>query len=120
MWPIARDVCRLFSRWWQADRPRASPREGRLLRIQPAAILRIGNHMTEVLSRTAGEDESGPYVIYHCQSGNQASELYLKPLGIHGHCSLHWTQDNLVHELTEDDIEVFQPRLASAKQNELS
>jgi hypothetical protein len=110
----------LFSRWWLADRPRASPREGRLLRIQPAAILRIGNHMTEVLRRAVGEDESGPYVIYHCQSGNQASELYLKPLGSQGHCTLRWTQGDLVRELTEDEIEVFQPRLPSAKRIEIS
>ena len=120
MWDIARDICRLILRWWQADRPRVSPREGRLLRIQPAAILRIGNHMAEVLRRTVGEDASGPYVIYHCQSGTRASELYLRPLGIHGHVTLLWSEENSVRELTEDEIEVFQPRLASAKRPEIS
>ncbi len=35
------NLVRLLPAWWQADRVRASPREGRLLRIMPPCIVRI-------------------------------------------------------------------------------
>jgi hypothetical protein len=109
MWQLAYDACRLVSRWWQADRPRVAPREGRLLRIQPGAIVRIDSRVAEVVRRTVGEDQRGPYVVYHCQSGDQASDLRVVPWGTNGHYQLSWIREETARELTDDDVEVFQP-----------
>jgi hypothetical protein len=36
--------------WWSVDRIRASPHEGRLYRLRPGWIVRVGDHVAEVES----------------------------------------------------------------------
>lgn len=100
-------VWQLALSWWQTDRPRASPREGRLLRLAPPAILRIDERLFEVVSRTVGESAAGPFVTYACRCGEAMSELRVSPAGSDFVASVHWTQGGREVELSEDDVEVY-------------
>ncbi len=48
---IFQSLRHFFESWWLSDRIRASPSEGRLLRIRPGAILVINGVQAEVVSR---------------------------------------------------------------------
>ena len=56
-------------RWWLSDRIRASPRDGKLLRIPVGACVRIGDTVARVTGRTIGENGAGACeVTYVCRS----------------------------------------------------
>lgn len=104
---ILHDLRRLLARWWRIDRPRSSPREGRLLRIAPPAIVRVGDQLAEVVLRSVGEDDDGPYVVYRCQCGDQTCQLRVAPLGDTYRSTARWTRGDLERLVPEDEIEVF-------------
>ena len=103
---LLRNLIQLARAWWQVDRPRISPSVGRLLRIEPPAILRIGPQVAGVVGRSVGEDGSGPYVVYHCQVGSEACQLRV-PFPLSPLATLHWSRGEARWDLMEEDIEVF-------------
>src|SRR5215475_6028072 len=105
---LAKDLVQLIRSWWRADRLRISPREGRLLRISPPAIVRIGSQLFEVVSRTTGEGPAGPYVTYRCSSGDRSCNLLVELAGTSSIAAISLTRDNEEPvQIAEDDIEVF-------------
>jgi hypothetical protein len=107
MWSMVRDILRLIRCWWQIDRPRVSPREGRLLRISPPAIVKIGSQLFEVVSRTAGEGPAGPYVVYRCCSGDRSCDLTVELAGTAAIAAISLACGDTTVQLSEDDVEVF-------------
>src|SRR5688572_8054988 len=49
----------LIDSWWRVDRIRASPREGRLLRIEPGTIVTINGEMLEITERIIRDTPRG-------------------------------------------------------------
>ena len=63
-------------RWWFSDRIRASPRDGKLLRIPVGACVRIGDTVARVTGQTIDENGAGAReVTYACRSGTADFQL---------------------------------------------
>ena len=102
----AAEAVQLVCSWWQADRIRPSPREGRLLRIEPEACLRIGATMYQVKRRTEGRSTAGPHLTYECESAGGRGFLRVTPT-VAGAVAVCWIRDDTERVLSEDDVEVF-------------
>jgi hypothetical protein len=93
--------------WWQVDRVRASPREGRLMRLQPPCIIRVGRQVVEVLRRSVSQTSAGSYVTYDCDNGEGPCRLRVTPVGT-THCPIvHWVECGQEHEISEDQVVVY-------------
>ena len=101
-------VSELWQQWWYADRIRISPREGRLLRIEPGAVLRIGNYLLEIITRGTGDDPIGPFVAYYSEGESLSCVLVARPLP-NGRCQILWKYGDVSRELEEEEIEVLVP-----------
>jgi hypothetical protein len=111
---LLRDVFRLIASWWQVDRVRVSPHEGRLLRLEPPCVMVVESRPAEVLARTVGRTAAGPFVVYDCRSATGPCQLRVVPLG-EGYVSrVSWIEDGRERELAADDVEVFQGRRSIA------
>lgn len=107
MWRLVASLWSLGLSWWRVDRLRISPREGRLLRISPPAILRIGSRLLEVVSRNVGENAAGPFVAYECRCGEEVSELWVAPVS---HChttAIRWQHAGRDEWLDADEVELY-------------
>jgi hypothetical protein len=105
MLQLVKAAARLLHLWWFADRIRVSPREGRLLRLQPNCILRICGEWAEVMERRVADRSSGQVVVYRCAAGAGNYELALRPIQ-RGVEVVLWRGDRC-HLITEEDVEVF-------------
>lgn len=70
--PIER-LIGLIRDWWRIDRVRISPREGRLLRLQPGDLLRLEGMTVTVTDRVVDPDVCG--VHYRCEGAGFTGEL---------------------------------------------
>src|SRR5689334_9602818 len=63
--------------WAMSDRIRASPRDGKLLRLPVGACVRIGDTVTRVTGRTVvvGGGEDRAEITYRCQSAIDDFEM---------------------------------------------
>lgn len=101
-------MLRLLRSWWQVDRIRASPREGRLLRLRPPCILVIDGRVVEVVARTLAHDDDCVTVSYDCRQGQDVGCLTIRLAG--GLTSnVVWTAAGVERRLPADDVEVFAP-----------
>ncbi len=103
---VARWV-RLLRSWWQADRVRISPREGRLLRLEPPCIVRIGGRYAQVLHRRTGQTPEGPYVCYECEVDDQPAQLWVEPVGQAYMQRVRWSLAGVDASLLAEEVEVF-------------
>lgn len=101
---LAADVVSLFRAWWRQDRIRSSPREGKLLRLAPGAILCIAGRTIEVESRDVIETGQGSILRYRCRDTDICPELWitLRPVPL-----IVWSCGGEELGLTVDDIEVW-------------
>jgi hypothetical protein len=109
-WQCAGELIDLIRSWWRVDRIRASPREGRLLRLSPPCILCIDAVLVEVHERVVGQTVTGPYVRYDCIGPDGRSELWVMPRGRDQTPEIHWIQGPTRRVLSEADIEAFNRR----------
>jgi hypothetical protein len=72
-----RSILRLLQWWWIADRIRISPREGRLLRLNPGSFLLIAGEPARILERNA---EQG-CVRYVCSTATGVCNVIVRPRG---------------------------------------
>ena len=93
--------------WWRSDRPRASPREGRLLRITPPCLVRVGDTIVELTSRTVGETAAGPYLIYRGRSPTGPCSIRVRPTGTRGVASAYGLGSGEERSLSDEDVEVL-------------
>ncbi len=112
---LLRDVFRLIASWWQVDRVRVSPDEGRLLRLEPPCVVVIESRPAEVLARTVGRTAAGPFVVYDCRSATGPYQLRVVPLGDGQVSCVCWIENGRERELAADDVEVFQAKRSIAQ-----
>ncbi len=105
-----RSLCRLLADalrvWWQQDRIRISPNEGRLLRLQIPCILAVNGNLVELTGRTVCRSSTGNYVVYRgVATGSQLPcELAVWP----EQNVARWTDGGGTRSLDPGDVEVFQ------------
>jgi len=117
-WPLWRALLRLLHCWWHKDRVRVSPREGRLLRLQPACLVRINDLLFEVVSRHVQPSSEGPTVIYDCSGSEGDGRLVVRldreilwlPMPRTPSPSPRSTGESGAIVLHEDEVEVFPAR----------
>lgn len=95
--------------WWRVDRIRASPREGRLLRLHPPCLLVIQDRLIEIVRRVVGQDAEGPFVVYDCHDGGDSAQLLVRPIAESSRTSIRWIGPDSGRSLAEEEVSVFQP-----------
>lgn len=90
--------------WWSKDRVRASPREGRLLRVSPRSVLYIEGTRYEVAERNPVETSRGTVVRYKCNGLDDHVELWVTTGCVP---SVVLVKDDAERELTVGDVEVW-------------
>lgn len=98
---------RLLRSWWQADRVRVSPLEGRLLRMQPPCIVRVLGRYAQVRGRRTGQTPRGPYVCYDCELDDGHAQLWVEPIGPLCGQRVRWIEPAKEHLLDAREVEVF-------------
>lgn len=110
------DLTRLVESWWKIDRIRASPREGRILRMQPPCVVVVEDRPAEVLARTLGQTASTTagtamielmQVVYECRSARGPCELRLVVTASGAIAGVSWTEDGVKRRIAETDVEVY-------------
>lgn len=115
MWRLGCELARLVRGAWRNDRLRVPPGEGRLLRIEPPDIVRIGPHLVEVISRTVGESPRGPYVALGCRCGDRTGGLCVELAGHRPVATFGWSHEGQREPIDEHDIAVFGRSRRSAR-----
>jgi hypothetical protein len=110
------DLARLVESWWKIDRIRASPREGRILRLQPPCVVVVENRPAEVLARTLGQGASPTatatamelmHVVYDCRSARGACRLTVTVTASGAIAGVDWMEDGVERRIMEEDVEVY-------------
>lgn len=104
---LLRAIAALARSWWQVDRVRISPREGRLLNLRPPCLLRIDGAIAQVTARQAGQGARGPYVVYRCDDGGGDALLWVYPVGRTHRPLVRWQTGGGEITLSEEDVEVY-------------
>src|SRR5262245_15885279 len=105
MWRLVRSVWRLIDSWWRRDRVRASPREGRLLRLTPPRVLIVAGEAAQIARRSVRIDGGHPRVTYHCVTRAGCALLRVNAAEpAHG---ILWQTKHGTQRLHEEDIEVY-------------
>ncbi|MEE8409947.1 MAG: hypothetical protein V3T05_10095 [Myxococcota bacterium] len=86
---------------------RVSPAEGRLLRLEPPCILRIGGRVLEVVRRKVGQTPDGACVTYGCVDGTGRCELRVYPVGPTQQSTVHLSCDGRETVLVAADVDVY-------------
>ena len=95
--------------WWRVDRIRASPREGRLLRLHPPCFVVIGGRSFEIAHRVVGQDAEGPFVDYNVRSQEGSARLLVRLIVETSQTVIHWIGPDGERSLEPCDIGVFEP-----------
>jgi hypothetical protein len=101
---LAADAASLFRAWWYRDQIRSSPREGKLLRLAPGAILCVRGDTVEVESRDLIEAPEGAVLRYHCRGDDSRSELWVTAAPV---SMIVWCHNECEERLTTDEVEVW-------------
>jgi len=104
---LLRDVFALIRSWWQVDRVRISPAEGRLLRLIPPCIICVNGRPVEVLRRSVSHETFGPIVQYDCLCQGQAAQLLVATNEKGRTSSVVWFENGQVRDLTEADVDAY-------------
>lgn len=98
----------VLRRWMWSDRIRASPREGKLLRLPVGACVRIGGTVAEVAARTVVEGDAGAReVCYACRSATGDFQLYVLLDSAMPTVRLRMGQHNPACDVLAHEIETF-------------
>ncbi len=108
---MGRSMCRaclgLIADWWRADRVRVSPREGELLRLQPACLVTIDGRPVEVLGRQEVQSDRANGVRYECRTEEGPAHLDVRFSEIAGRLEIGWSMSGRIEALLEHQIEIF-------------
>ena len=102
-----RQVGKLVSIWWRVDAIRVSPRQGRLLRLRPGTLLRVGDQHATVVARRVCQGSDGPVVIYDCLVDERPGELRVPMSQGQQSTDVDWSHTAGCQRLPADDVEVF-------------
>ena len=95
----------LLRSWWQVDRVRISPQEGRLLRLQPSCVLVLDGKRIVVQTRRLERQATRLWVVYDCLAEAGAGELWVAADSVHR--AMHWLENDTNIELEDADIMVL-------------
>jgi hypothetical protein len=104
---VARAAGRLVRSWWSADRIRAAPGEGRLLRLRPGDFVVLDERVAEVVGRGVGQGAAGPFVVYDCQTARGSAQIRVSTAGSVCSSRIHWIENGVEQILKEGDLEVW-------------
>ena len=110
---MMRSLVDLIHAWWQRDRIRVRPSEGRLLRLRPGTVLCFSNsshtpqQWVEVVAREYDQNVQWPTVCYACRTSQGEGELIVSYRG-DSQPGVEWFAEGESFELHADEIEVFQ------------
>jgi hypothetical protein len=102
----------LLHAWWQRDRIRVRPSEGRLFRLCPGTVLCFSTspHTPQlsvvVVARRDDQMARHPMICYFCRGSQGEGELVVTWCGDRSP-GVSWFADGESFELHADDIEVF-------------
>ncbi len=105
MWRLVRSVWHLLDSWWRRDRVRASPREGRLLRLTPPRVLIVAGEAAQIVRRSVRIHGGHPRVTYHCVT--RAGCALLRVDLAEPAPAIAWRTKDGTRRLHEEDIEVY-------------
>jgi hypothetical protein len=74
-----RSLGRLMRSWWEADRIRILPSEGRWLRLLPGDLVEHDGKYWEIVDRAVRESPSESLVAYRCVAGSRMRRLLVAP-----------------------------------------
>lgn len=106
---LYRQVWKVLWLWWTADRIRASPAEGRLLRIQPGDLLTVAGVDAQVLGASVDTRSEGGIFRIACSTELGSGELIV-PITPESSPELIWCSDAGSRRLTADNIQVWSRR----------
>jgi hypothetical protein len=107
-----RDLCQLAWSWYSHDRIRASPAEGRFLRIRPGDLLTHGGVDAIVVDRSISEGSAGLCIQLTCQVETGIGELHLTATDPET-LRLTWIEAGHCREIAAADVEIW-PRTKNA------
>jgi len=106
---VLHDLTRLVTAWWNVDRVRVSPDEGRLLRLASPSVVVVEARPAEVLSRTVGQSAAGPFVLYDCRGVRGTVQLRVLPLGPGQMPQVTVIENGVERSIPAASIDVFGP-----------
>jgi hypothetical protein len=106
---VYRALARLVQSWWSIDRVRASPREGRILRLRPPAWILLDGREVEVLRRSVFRGAEGGSVVYDCQTEYGPAQIRVSTVGPLYSTQIYWVQRGQPQLLDEDRLEIWNP-----------
>src|SRR5262245_38096901 len=77
---VGRSLRGLIRAWWDVDRVRISPREGKLLGLVPPCVIRVQGEPFEIMNRIEqanhkSSDEETAAVHYDCRGSERSARL---------------------------------------------
>lgn len=96
-------LVRLIRDWWQVDRVRISPREGRLLRLQPGDLLQLEGMTVTIIA--VDPDASG--VRYRCEGAGFSGELWVGLDAGRQADEVVWSRQGCQQRLPAVEVEVY-------------
>ena len=104
---LIRSFGALIRGWWNYDRVRAMPSDGRLLRLSPPCIVCVNGRTAEVVGREVCRTRNGPYVRYHCITEDGPAELNVRLVLRTLQASAQWIEKGRCQALLIGDVVVF-------------
>ena len=93
--------------WWRVDRIRASPIDGRLLRLHPPCFVVIEGRSFEVAQRVVGQDTAGPFVDYNVVGHDGPARLLVRLTVETSQTVIRWIGPEGERSLEPNDVGVF-------------
>ena len=102
-----RALWKLVRAWWRVDRIRISPREGRLLGLEPGAVLQIGETRAVVVRRRPLPGHRGSAaVVYECQTRTGTAVLHARRTDDES-MELTWKDKEHEHVVAPERITIY-------------
>ena len=95
--------------WCRVDRIRASPIEGRLLRLHPPCFVVIGGNSFEIAHRIVGHDATGPFVDYNVIGKEGPCHLLVQLIVETSQTAIRWIGPDGKRSLEPAEVSVFEP-----------
>ena len=112
---MMRDLVDLVLTWWNRDRIRVRPSDGRMFRLGPGTVLSFSPSLgdprvsAEVVERREIKGTDCPRVCCICRTGEGNGALVVTN-NVDRPPTIEWSSDGHSFDLHPDDIEVFQAR----------
>lgn len=107
---VSKAVLDCIRSWWRVDRIRASPTDGRLLRLHPPCFVVIGGQSFEIAHRIVGQDSEGPFVDYNIHSPDGPGRLLVHLIVETSQTLVRWIGPNGERSLEPCEVGVFESR----------